>query len=257
MTNFHNEPKPIYEFGYELWDHPLLNSAFLISLCIQNPEYGGVLETALIRVIKYCCTGEFVMRSSSYLTYQEMETEISTSRWQLSATGPCSDPHESTQHHHTLFLYDKFISLSSSLLHSVASLFLSYFKLHFLRISFIFAEQNIRSNMRAKIFSHCGFKLYIVTVIACSLIETCTGPALRFFRVPSCEDTHDGSCTVYFNMLFNLFWFTAISAAMRSSRHGRQIGQDGLTLDRIAQCWEMWTCFHFVTEYEFSIPIYE
>jgi len=66
-------------------------------------------------------------------------------------------------------------------------------------------------------------------------METCTGPALRSFRVPSCEDTHDDSRNLYFNVPFNLFWFTVTSEAVRSSKHGRQTGQDGLTLDRIAQ----------------------
>ena len=227
-----------------------------MSLCMQSPENGGVHETALIRELNVTA-----QQSSSW----EVAVAWLIKKWRQKFQHHIDDcqplvpvltlmnPLDTiTQYSFALNLFHCHPPFYTQSCHCV----LSFFKLRFSRISFISAEQNIRINMRGKIFSHCGFKLYIVKVNACSLMETCPGPALWSFLVPSCEDTYDGSRTLYFNMPFNLFWFTVTSAAMRS-RHGRQIGQDGLTLDRKAQRWDMWTCIHAMTEYEFSIPICE
>ena len=66
------------------------------------------------------------------------------------------------------------------------------------------------------------------------MTETCTCSAWQSFWVPSCEDTHDGSCILYFNMHLNFFECIVTSAAIRSGRD-RKIGRDGLTPDRIVQ----------------------
>jgi hypothetical protein len=112
------------DLGDDRWDCPFLNSACLMSLCIQSPGNEGVFETALIHVVKYHSTAESFLRNSSCLTVQEMETEASRPRWHLSVTGPSSDPYESIWHRHTLFLYNTFIVISCQL-HSVTPVFFS------------------------------------------------------------------------------------------------------------------------------------